>query len=802
MLVFIRQTIRRLAKDRQFSLLNVVGLSAGLACSLLIYLWVRDEYSVDKWNANDSRLYQVLKSSPLGDGTLWTHESTQGLLARSMARELPEVEYAVSFRLDETSVVVVGDKHLKVKPAFADKDFFRIFSFPIIEGNHANPLSDPRGVLLSDRLAERLFHSTTGIVGKTISYTDGDKAGEFTGLYKVTGVYHSPPSNASLQFDLLFTYDLYWTREADNLNDWGSNGESTYLLLKPGTDIGDFEKKVRFFTQDKIRSLYKNDQQKYLLQWEGELYAQRFSDRYLHGRYVNGLPAGGRIEYVRLFSVIAIFVLIIACINFMNLSTAKATWRAKEVGVKKVVGASRASLVLQYMGESLLLAFAALLVAVLLTAIALPALNAITGKTLSLRFSPQMVTTSLSIALFTGLVSGSYPALFLSGFSPALVLKGNMVFSTGAAGIRKALVVFQFVIAATLIMGVLVIYRQMQLIRTTNLGYDRENVLRIGNEGYLKKDLSPFLNAVRKLPGVISASDGDGDFFGRSSHSGGGISWQGKDPNLGIEYYGNGIDYDFFPTLGLKMAEGRSFMRGYPDSNSVIFNQSAIAAMGIKNPVGKTVSLWGSPKTIVGVVRDYHFKTLYEKVGPAFLTWSDNGEFTYVRIRPGKVAETIASVKGLFNRYNNGLDFAYSFLDDDYNALYASEQRVAVLSRYFAGMAILISCLGLFGLAAFTAQRRQKEISIRKVLGASPGRMAALLSADLLRLVVIAIMIALPLGWWGAHTWLQSFAYRVSPGAGLFIMTAVAMVAITLLTVSFQMIRSATVNPVRMLRSQ
>jgi putative ABC transport system permease protein len=799
---YLRHTIRRLVKDRQFSLLNAIGLSTGLACALLIYLWVSDEYSVDKWNANDSRLYQVLKSTPTGDGAIWTHESTQGLLARSMAHELPEVEYAVSFRQQEVGVVTVGDKHLKATPAFADRDFFHIFTYSLIEGNPGDPLADPRGVLLSDKLAEKLFHTTTGLVGNPIDFRDGDDAHEFTGLYKVAGVYKSSPANATQQFDLLFSYDLFWTQEADQLKDWGSNGESTYLLLKPGTDIAQFEKKVRFFTQEKIRSIYKGDERKYMLHWEGELLAQRFSDRYLHGQYVNGVPSGGRIAYVQLFSIIAIFILVIACINFMNLSTARGTQRAREVGVKKAVGASRGLLILQFLGESLLLAFASLLIAVLITLLLLPALNSITGKDISLQFGAQLMIAAASIAFFTGMVSGSYPALFLSGFRPALVLKTNVMLSTGAAGIRKALVVFQFAIAVTLILGVLVVYRQMQLIRTTDLGYDRENVLRIDNEGYLKNNLAPFLTEVRRLPGVISASDGDGDFLGHSSHSGSGIGWEGKDPNLSMEYYGNDIDYDFFPTLGMKMAAGRPFMRGYPDSNSVIFNQSAIAAMGLKDPVGKTVTLWGHPKQIVGVVMDYHFESLYKKVGPAFLTWHQNDQFTYVRIKPGKEAETIGAIKSLFNRYNKGLDFTYSFLDDDYNSLYVSEQRVAVLSRYFSGMAILISCLGLFGLAAFTAQRRQKEIGIRKVLGASVSRVALLLSADLLRLVVIAIIIAFPLAWWGAHTWLHSFAYRVSPGAGLFGITAVAVIAITLLTIGWQTVGAALANPVKALRSE
>jgi putative ABC transport system permease protein len=796
-------TWRHLIRDRQFSLLNIIGLSTGLAASLLIYLWVADEYSVDKFNANDSRLYQVLKTTPNADGTVWTQESTQGLMARSMARELPEVEYAVSFRPDNAGIVSVGDKHLKATPAFADKDFFRVFTYRILEGNKAEPLADPKGVLVSDRLAERLFHTTTGLIGKTIGFNGGEEGeGEFTGLYKITGVFVSPPANATNKFDLLFTYALYWTKETDNLADWGSNGESTYLLLKPGTDIDRFNKKIKFYTQDKIRSLYKGDQQKYLLKWEGELFAQRFSDRYLHNQFVNGHPSGGRIAYVRLFSLIAVFILVIACINFMNLSTAKATRRAREVGVKKVAGASRGSLILQYLGESMLLSFASLVIALLLAIVLLPALDQLTGKDMALRPDFGLVSAALAIAFVTGLLAGSYPAVVLSGFRPALVLKSNPGITLGAGGVRKALVVFQFAVSVILIITVLVVYRQMRLIQTTDLGYNRANVIRFTNDGSLRKDLSPFLAEIRRLPGVVSVSDGNGDFFGQASHGGSGINWEGKDPNLGLEYYGNDVDDDFFQTLGLQMVEGRPFIRGFADSSSVIFNASAIAAMGLKDPVGKLVSLWGKQKTIVGVVRDYHFQSMYKKVGPAFLTWHENNEYTFVSIKPGSERAVIDGIKTLYGKWNSGLEFNYAFLDDAYNALYASEERVAVLSRYFAGMAILISSLGLFGLAAFNAQRRRKEVGIRKVLGASVGGVAVMLSGELLRLIAIAILIAFPVAWWAAHAWLQSFAYRVTLGPGIFLLAGGSVMAITLLTVSWQTVRAAVTNPVESLRSE
>jgi len=363
-------------------------------------------------------------------------------------------------------------------------------------------------------------------------------------------------------------------------------------------------------------------------------------------------------------------------------------------------------------------------------------------------------------------------------------------------------VVFQFTISVVLIVSVLVVYQQMQLIQTTNLGYNKDNILTFSNDGDLKKNLSPFLAEIKKLPGVVDATSETGNFLGMANHSGGGISWEGKDPNLGIEYYGNIVSDDFFETMGMQVVEGRALSNKFSDSNSVIFNQSAIAAMGLKNPIGKTVSLWGKNKQIVGVVKDYHYRSLYDKVGPSFIEYSPNNENTLVKIKAGTEQQTIARIKNAFSKYNHGLDFTYSFLDDDYNKLYASEQRVAVLSRYFAGVAILICCLGLFGLAAFTAQKRQKEIGIRKVVGASVSNVVMMLSNDFLKLVLIALLIAVPVSWWAANQWLQSFAYRINLNAGIFLITGAMLVAITLLTISFQTIKAAIANPVKSLRSE
>ncbi|MGH2564558.1 MAG: FtsX-like permease family protein, partial [Ginsengibacter sp.] len=483
----------------------------------------------------------------------------------------------------------------------------------------------------------------------------------------------------------------------------------------------------------------KNDIAKY----EGTLFIRRFSSAYLYNNYVDGVQSGGRIEYVKLFSIIAIFILLIACINFMNLSTAKADGRMKEVGIKKVIGAPRRMLILQYMGESMLMSLLSIIVAIAIAFLLLPAFKQITGKDLSLSFNTGFVLSVVSIGIITGIVAGSYPAFYLSGFKPAVVLKGKLYASASESFIRKGLVVFQFAVSVVLIITVIIVYQQMKLVQTKNLGYNKDNIIGFSAEGKLKDHPETFLAEVKNIPGVVEASSMEGNLLGHAGHSGGGINWEGKDPNLRLEYFGISGDYDYMDLLGMKMSEGRTFSPKFgSDSSSVIFNESAIAAMGIKNPVGKIVSLWGKKKQIIGVVEDFHFESLYKKVGPAFLEYSTNNEAFLIKIKAANESETIAKLADFYKNFNQGLPFDYKFLDDDYQAMYSSEQRVAILSRYFATIAIIISCLGLFGLAAFTAQKRQKEIGIRKVVGASVNGIAVMLSKDFLKLVLIAILIA------------------------------------------------------------
>ena len=795
---FFKIIWRNFVRDRQFSFLNLLGLSTGLACAILIYLWVNDELHIDKFNEKDSRLFQVIKTSPNADGTIHTHETTPSLLAQSMANEIPEVEYAVSVRPEDImGIVSAGDKHIKARPQFVDKDYFNVFSLRLIEGNKDKVLTDKHGILLSDKLALKLFNTTEDIIGRTVSWDHGD---ELNGTYIVSGIFEAPPSNATAQFDLIFSYSLYFETYKDRygLTLWYSNSAHTYLILKKGTNLKHFNEKIRDFSKTKFKAAHGPEG----LKWEGIIFLQRYSDKYLYNRYENGKVAGGRIEYVRLFFIIAVFILVIACINFMNLSTAKATSRMKEVGIKKVVGAHRGMLILQYMAESMLMAFLSLFIAILLVSLFLPQFSKITGKDLTLDFQTNLVLPAINITLITGLIAGSYPALYLSGFKPALVLKGKLSASAGESWMRKGLVVFQFAISVILIVSVLVVYKQTEFIQSKNLGYSKDNIIQFTSEGKLRQGLSTFLNEVKKIPGVVNASSMDGDMLGQHS-GGGGINWPGKLPGHGIEFSGLDVDYDLMETLELTMAEGRPFSREFgSDSSKVIFNEAAIAAMGLKNPVGKIVEMWGNKKQIIGVVKNFHFESLYNKLGPFFFRYSENNGNVLIKIKAGMERETLAQLEKFYKNYNMGLPLEYKFMDEDYQNLYASEERVAALSRYFAGIAILISCLGLFGLAAFTAQRRQKEIGIRKVVGATVSNVVVLLSKDFLKLVLIAVLIAFPLAWWMMNKWLHDFEYRIGIGVDVFLIAGVSVILITVLTIIFQALKAAIANPVNSLRTE
>ena len=488
----------------------------------------------------------------------------------------------------------------------------------------------------------------------------------------------------------------------------------------------------------------------------------------------------------------------------MNLSTAKAARRTKEVGIKKVVGASRGNLVLQYLGESMIITTCSTLLAILLVILVLPAFNHITGKQLTLNFDRDLTIAILGVTIITGLIAGSYPALYLSGFKPGLILKGKFSNTAGEVFARKGLVVFQFTLSVFLIVSVLVVYKQIKYVQSRNLGFDKENVISFAKEGKLENGHAQgsFLAEVRKLPSVENASSLGHSLIGHNSGTYG-VGWPGRDPKDKTEFENIPVDYGLIQTLGMKLAAGREFSKDYgSDTLGIMFNEAAIKYMGIKDPLGKLVTLWGDQRHIIGVVKDFNFESLHKDIGPVFFRLDPGASRFMVRIRQGREKEAIRDLQSLYSQFNPGFTFDYKFLDERFQNLYAAEQRVSVLSRYFAGLAILISCLGLFGLTAFTGQRRQKEISIRKVVGATAGNIVVMLSADFLRLVLIAIVIAFPLSWWAVNQWLKGFAYRTSVNAWIFVIAAFSIFLITIITISFQSFKAALSNPVKHLKNE
>jgi ABC-type antimicrobial peptide transport system permease subunit len=789
---------RSLLRERQFTLLNLIGLSTGLACALLIWLWVNNERSIDHFNKHDERLYQVIKTSVNGDGTIDTHETTPALMAQSMAADFPEVEYAVPVVIEsENGIIGTPDKKVKTKARFAGKDFFRIFSYPILDGNSNDVLSDPMGVMLSDQLALKLFNTTTGLTGKVLIW-NGEP--EISGPYHITGVFKAPAADATDQFDLLFSFDHYYSTfwKQYGLDVWYSNNPSTYLLLRKGTNVTAFNDKIKDYSRKKLIATNAKD----AVPYEGDMFVQRYSEKYLHNLYDNGKIAGGRIQYVRLFSIIAVFIIVIACINFMNLATARANAKMKEVSIRKIIGARRGSLILQYIAEATFMALLSLCVAILIVWLLLPEFRNITGKDLHFDFSAYTILSIIAIALISGLLAGSYPAIYLSGFRPAAVLKNSSDPAGGQALIRKGLVVFQFAVSVVFIVAVMVVYRQMDLVQKKNLGFSKDNVIYFSAEGNVFNDFKIFLNELKKIPGVVNASGMDGDLVGNHS-GGGGISWAGQATGQGIEFDGLDVNYDWVETFGMQLKEGRTFSRKYGgDSSSVLFNETAIKAMRLNDPVGKKVTMFGKEKTIVGVLKDFNYESLYRKPGPFFVRFEPKNTSVVVKIKNGTMEQTLARVKDVYQSFNKGLAFEYKFIDDDFAKLYASERRVAVLSKYFAGLAIIISCLGLFGLSAFTAQKRQKEIGIRKVIGAAAHDIAFMLSKDFLKLVLLALTIALPVAWWLMNSWLNAFEYRITVGADIFALAIFATIIVTIATISFQSVKASLANPVKSLRTE
>ena len=765
--------------------INLIGLSTGLACALLIYLWISDERSFDRYHALDGRLYQVLENRRTAAG-IETQTGTVPLLAEALRREMPEIEFVATTTpvpFFPPFTLAAGGRQLTAVPKYADSAFFQLFSYPLLVGTPATVLRDKNGIVLSEALATKLFGSPQNSLGKAVEW---QLAGDSTQTSLVAGVFAGVPRNSSEQFDFVLPFASFRDRmQMSETIKWDDDGPfTTYLALKEGADPAQFQAKLAGLLKTKSA------------QAQGRtLFVRPFAAGYLHGTYENGVATGGRIAYVRLFALIAGLILVIASINFMNLFTAKASRRVKEVGIRKALGASRAALIVQYLTESVVMALLALVVAVGLVQLVLPQFSALTGKPLALRWEWPLVGASLALALGTGLLAGSYPAFYLSGFQPAAVLKGKLPTRAGDVWTRQGLVVLQFTLSVLFIVAVVVVNAQLAFVQRQPLGYDKAHVLRFDAAGQAARQPAAFLVEVKQLPGVVQASSVSGGFLG--GHYVAEMSWRGKRLPVATMQ----VNYDLVETLGLHLVAGRSFAPQFrADSAAILVNQALVAGLGMPDPVGQQLD----GARIVGVVRDFHYESLHEKIKPLLLRLEPQVLMgtIYVKLQPNGEQATLARLQQLYAAYNPGFTLDYTFLDADYQAQYVAERRVAVLARYFAGLAILISALGLLGLAAFTAERRRKEIGIRKALGASELGIVWLLTSSLTWLVVVAIVLALPLSYLLLQRWLEGFAYRVAWQWWYFAAAGLGALLIAWLTVSVQAWRAARRNPVLSLRAE
>lgn len=786
---YFKTAWRNLWKNKFYSGINIAGLAIGLAAGIMVLLWVQDEWSYDAFHRKADTIYKI--NSNMGE-QVW--EGSPGPLAVFCKQSIPEVLNVVRINnVDEPFLFTYQDKKFtESKLAFVDSTFFSMFDFKLLEGNSAKPFPDVNSIILTSSVAKKYFAQKDAI-GKILATDQGN--------FTVSGVMEDFPENSSIKYDMLLSMSLY----AELFKQGGGNGANA-AWNTIDTDLGDFYFKTYI-------QLQKDASPERVVQKLSHIYLTKKGEnaqgnafslqplKTLHLTAADG--SNSALQTVRIFLAVAVLILLIACINYVNLSTARSMLRSKEVSVRKIIGAARSHLFIQFIIESALLFLFASGLAFFIIYLLLPLYNKLSGKSLVFSLGNSNVWMVISIAIISTLFLASiYPALLLSSFKPIQALKGKLSLGIGAASFRKTLVVTQFVFSISLIIATIVISRQLQYIKEKDLGFDKEYVFSFG----LKKELHDHAEAARnellRQRGVFGVAFSDNNIAGANSTTGD-TYWEGKEENRGFLIHPTNIDEHFIPLLKMQLVQGNNFTGTKADSANVILNETAIKETGIKNPVGKTFTLWHTKGTIIGVVKDFNYASLKQKVEPAIFYYSPpRNSRMFIKTTGVDASLAIAAARKVWKEYNPDFSFDYSFLDEDFGKMYQSEQRTASLFNVFAIIAIAISCLGLFGLATYTAQVKTKEIGIRKVLGASVLNITRLLAREFIVLVAIAFIIATPIAWWMMHQWLQDFAYRINISWWVFALTGFAALGIALATVSFQAIKAAIANPVKSLRTE
>ncbi|SEM57158.1 duplicated orphan permease [Mucilaginibacter gossypiicola] len=782
---YIKTTVRGLAKNRAYSFLNIAGLAIGVACASMIFLWVQDELTFNHSFVKRDNLYTVRENQTY-DGKTSTFRATPGPMAAALKGDIPGVKNAARMGGENEMVFALGEKVINEQGSYADAEIFPMLKLSFVQGDEANVFHDLHSVVINTTMAKKFFGDANPI-GKTLKMNNEH---DFT----VTGVFSDLPKNS--------TFQMQWFAPLKNIEhmqpwqqDWGANWTRTYVELEPSADVNAINKKLAHYLGTK-----KNG--------NGTIcFLFGMNDWNLRDKFTDGKMSGGRIEYVRLFSAIAFIILIIACINFMNLSTARSEKRAKEVGVHKVMGAGKGKLITQFIGEAVIMAFIAVIIAVVLVYAALPSFNNMVQKELTIDLlQPFHLFYLLSIGLVTGLLAGSYPAFYLSSFNPITVLKNIKLPSAAGAGfIRQSLVVIQFSVSIILIIGTVIIYQQIQHVKNRELGYQKDNLVYIDTKGKITDHFTAVNNELKQTGVVADASLSEYPVLQIWSNTDN-FSWDGKDASKNPLITIESVSPQFVSTMNMKLVAGRDFYANAKlDSSNVIINEAFAKQMGKAGHVGGIVRDGGNkPYQIAGIIKDFLYNDMYVSGAPLMLfSRPQNNNILTIRFKQGvNLTDALAKTGEVYKRANPGYPFEYKFVDADFDELFKTEALTGKLSGVFASLAVVISCLGLFGLAAYTAERRIKEIGIRKVLGASVVGLTGLLSRDFLKLVVVSCLIAFPVAWYAINNWLQSYQYRVTVQWWVFAAAGIAAIFIALATVSFQAIKAALSNPVKSLRSE
>ena len=785
---FFKITFRNLWKNRGYSSLNIFGLAIGITCAGLIFLWVENEASYDQFLPKKDQLYLIWENQTY-QGKVRTFSSTPRPTAAAMVKDIPGV--AAACRVDfDNELFSVGDKSLYEAGGWVDSSFFGLFQRRFLEGNAREAFLHPSDIVITEKVAQQFFGDGKA-VGKTFRINN-KKA------YQVSGVIEDFPANSTLQLRWVAPMSTaYFTDNNIQTNNWGINSTTTYTELAPGASAAAVDARLKNYIATKRTDVV----------GAPVCFLLSANDWHLRNDFEDGKQAGGEIQYVHLFVVIAWIILLIACINFMNLATARSERRAREVGVRKVLGAGKRGLVGQFIGESIVLSAMAVAMGLVLISILLPAFNALTGRTLGLGLGrPLHLVAIVVITVVCGLVAGSYPALYLSSFNPVYVFKGVRIRGAGASAVRKGLVITQFTVSITLIVSTLIIYKQLHHILSRDLGYDKNNLITMDVRG----NMLPHFSQIRQdlLNTGVVENAGLNSFNTISvGNNGSGVSWEGKDPKQEVLISWRAVTPGFLATAGMHLLDGCDLRADLPaaDSGHVIITETLAKMMGNGSAVGKKLRYnWGGSSTVIGVVKDYVYGDMYGSPDPvAFYYDSTDASLMYVRYKAGVRPDVaLAAIAEVMKKDNPAYPFDYQFVDQAFNDLFTNEQLMGQLSKLFAGLAILISCLGLFGLSAYTAERRTREIGIRQVLGASVSGITGLLSREFLLLVGMSALIAFPLAWLAMSRWLQQFHYRISIEWWVFAVAGVAAIGIALVTISFQSVRAALMNPVRSLRSE